>query len=112
MRKRVIFYDMNLLSDHTYPFSEDFVNDSPSLNSPETKQTLYFLIHSTLTERQKQILLLYYYKGLTLDQIGEQLGISRSTVCRTKQRGCYRLKRYLDTMYTLQKADLRCKERN
>ena len=52
-----------------------------------------------LTPRQRQMLELYYDQGMTMPQIAEQLGVSRSTVSRTLRRARDRLYRFL--RYTL-----------
>ena len=48
-----------------------------------------------LTPRQRQILTLYYDRGLTMAQIAGRLGVNRSTVCRTLHRARDRLYRHL-----------------
>ena len=48
-----------------------------------------------VTPRQRQTLLLYYGERLTMQQIGEELGVDKSTVCRTIKRGERRLRRCL-----------------
>lgn len=48
-----------------------------------------------LTPRQRQILSLYYDRGLTMAQIAGKLGLNRSTVCRTLHRARDRLYRCL-----------------
>ena len=44
---------------------------------------------------QRRALLLYYGEGLNMREIGEQLGLDKSTVSRTIQRGERRLRRCL-----------------
>ena len=48
-----------------------------------------------LTPRQRQILTLYYDRGLTMAQIARRLDVNRSTVCRTLHRAQERLYRHL-----------------
>ena len=48
-----------------------------------------------LTPRQKEILDLYYDRGLKMPQIARKLGINRSTVSRTVKRAKERLYRCL-----------------
>ena len=48
-----------------------------------------------LTERQRQMLELYYDQGLTMGQIALKLHLNRSTVSRTLQRAKDRLYRCL-----------------
>ncbi|WP_417044407.1 sigma-70 family RNA polymerase sigma factor [Dysosmobacter sp.] len=48
-----------------------------------------------LTPRQRQMVALYYDRGLTMTQIAGRLGVNRSTVSRTLRRARDRLYRYL-----------------
>ena len=48
-----------------------------------------------LTPRQRQILELYYERGLNTPQIARELGLNRSTVSRTLRRAKDRLYRFL-----------------
>lgn len=48
-----------------------------------------------LTPRQRQLLELYYDRGMTIPQIAEELGLNRSTVSRTLRRARDRLYRCL-----------------
>lgn len=48
-----------------------------------------------LTPRQRQIVALYYDRGLTIPEIAGELGVNRSTVSRTLQRAKARLRRFL-----------------
>ena len=52
-----------------------------------------------LTKRQREMVALYYDRGMTMPQIAERLGVSRSTVSRTLRRARDRLYRFL--RYTL-----------
>ena len=59
------------------------------------KRNLLRALHEDITPRQRQVLVLYYADGLNMRQIGEQLGVDKSTVSRTIKRGERRLKRCL-----------------
>ena len=52
-----------------------------------------------LTKRQREMVALYYDRGMTMPPIAERLGVSRSTVSRTLRRARDRLYRFL--RYTL-----------
>ena len=52
-------------------------------------------LREEVTPRQREVLALYYGEGLTLDQIGQRLGVARCTVSRTLKRGEDRLRRCL-----------------
>ena len=59
------------------------------------KKNLAIALREDVTARQQEILLLYYVQGLNMRQIGEELGITCSTVSRTIKRGEARLRRCL-----------------
>ena len=48
-----------------------------------------------VTAKQRQVLLLYYAEGLNMREIGERLGVDKSTISRTIKRGERRLQRCL-----------------
>ena len=52
-----------------------------------------------LTQRQREMVALYYDRGMTMPQIAQRLGVSRSTVSRTLRRARDKLYRFL--RYTL-----------
>lgn len=56
-----------------------------------------FIAHAinTMQEREKIVLTLYYYEGLTLSEIGEVLGVSASTVSRSHKKGALELRSLL-----------------
>jgi RNA polymerase sigma factor FliA len=62
---------------------EDTKVQSPS-DSVETEDTKRILIDSInrLPEREKMVITLYYYEGLTLAQIGQVLGVTESRICQ------------------------------
>ena len=51
------------------------------------KRNLVRCLNEDVTERQRTMLYMYYYEGLNQRQIGEQLGVDKSTVSRTIMRG-------------------------
>ena len=62
------------------------------LEGQETRGLLAAAINS-LSEREKIVVTLYYFEGLTLNEIGEILGVTESRVCQihTKAVGQLRL---------------------
>ena len=58
-------------------------------------ENLLCCIREDVTPRQREVLLLYYFRGMKQIEIAQQLGVARSTVSRTIQRGERRLKRCL-----------------
>lgn len=53
------------------------------------------VIQEELTPLQRQTLMDYYYRDMTLVQIARERGVNKSTVCRTLKRAQERLRRYL-----------------
>ena len=59
------------------------------------KRNLIRALQEDVPPRQRQTLLLYYSDGLNMREIGERLGVDKSTVSRTIKRGERRLRRCL-----------------
>ena len=59
------------------------------------KRNLIRCLKEDVTARQRQALLMYYAEGLNMREIGERLGVDKSTVSRTIKRGEKRLQRCL-----------------
>jgi len=62
-----------------------------SFEVEEMRQLLAESINS-MTEREKIVLTLYYYEGLTLAEIGEVLGVTESRVCQIHTKSVIRLR--------------------
>lgn len=61
------------------------------------KQALKTALRDELTDRQRECVTLYYFNGMTEEQTANELGITKSTVCRHLQkakRRLYRVVRY------------------
>ena len=58
-------------------------------------ENLMRCIREDVTPRQREVLLLYYFREMRQTEIAQQLGVARSTVSRTIRRGEQRLKRCL-----------------
>ena len=59
------------------------------------RRNLIRALQEDVTPHQRQALLLYYAEGLNMREIGEQLGVDKSTISRTIKRGERRLRRCL-----------------
>lgn len=59
------------------------------------KRNLVAALREDVTDKQRQALLLYYGEGLNMREIGERLGVDKSTVSRNLKRGERRLRRCL-----------------
>jgi RNA polymerase sigma factor for flagellar operon FliA len=67
------------------------IDPTSGVESQETRGLLAAAINS-LSEREKIVVTLYYFEGLTLAEIGEVLGVTESRVCQihTKAVGSLR----------------------
>lgn len=57
----------------------------------EYRRFLHRAIATQLTQRQRQILCLYYFDGCSMPEIAQQLGIHKSSVSRTIRTALDRL---------------------
>jgi RNA polymerase sigma factor (sigma-70 family) len=58
-------------------------------------QRVQRVIREELTDLQRETLLDYYFRRMSIPQIAAQRGVHKSTVCRTLHRAEDRLRRYL-----------------
>ena len=60
----------------------------------ETEETKYILAKAinTLPEREKIVVTLYYYEGLTLAEIGQVLGVTESRICQMHTKAVLQLR--------------------
>ena len=59
------------------------------------KRNLIRCLREDVTAKQRQVMLLYYAEGKNMREIGEVMGVDKSTVSRTIKRGERRLQRCL-----------------
>lgn len=75
---------------------EDKKSPSPQLNLEEKEQIEYLeKAIDLLNEKDRTVLSLYYYEGLTLKQIGNILSVSESRVCQLHTRAIMHLRKAL-----------------
>ena len=71
------------------------MEEDNSAQLSRVRRNLARALREELTDRQRQVVVLYYGHRLNTREIGEKLGVSRSTVARTIKRGEARLRRCL-----------------
>ena len=59
------------------------------------KRNLTHALRQDITQRQREYMMLYYGKGMSMEAIAQQCGVNKSTVSRTLKRGRQRLHRRL-----------------
>lgn len=64
---------------------------SPRPVAPTYSGMVRRVIENDLTDRQKEFVKDYFFKGFTLEEIGRKYGVSKSSVCRTVKRAKTRI---------------------
>lgn len=59
------------------------------------KRNLTHALRQDVTQRQREYMMLYYGKSMSMEAIARQCGVNKSTVSRTLKRGRQRLYRCL-----------------
>jgi RNA polymerase sigma factor (sigma-70 family) len=59
------------------------------------KRNLIRALQEEVTDKQREVMTLYYAEGMTMKEIAQQMGVDRSSVSRTIKRGENRLQRCL-----------------
>ena len=59
------------------------------------KRNLTHALRQDITQRQREYMMLYYGRGMSMEAIARELGVNKSTVSRTLKRGRQRLYRCL-----------------
>lgn len=59
------------------------------------QRALHDILEHDLTDRQRELLMLYYYEKRSEKEIAHQLGINKSTVSRTLDRAKSRIRKHL-----------------
>ena len=67
----------------------------PRLPREVQKKRLEQVIREELTQREREVLLACYYGGKTQAALSRELGVNKSTVCRTLKRAQTKLRRFL-----------------
>ena len=65
----------------------------------KVKCTMAKVIKNELTPRQREIIVLYYYKGFGVSEIADKLDLAPSTVSRTIKRARDRIYKFLKYYY-------------
>jgi len=74
------------------------------LNLFEGEETKYILAKAinTLAEREKIVVTLYYYEGLTLAEIGQVLGVTESRICQMHTKAVLQLRAKLSESHEVE----------
>jgi RNA polymerase sigma factor for flagellar operon FliA len=77
------------------------------INLFEGEETKYILAKAinTLPEREKIVVTLYYYEGLTLAEIGQVLGVTESRICQMHTKAVLQLRGKITDAHTDELAD-------
>ena len=90
-------YQMNDFGEMLASFHAYETDESPKTAEMRRQQKqrreeiLKGILKSELTLRQRQFMMMYYFENKTIPQIAAELGINKSTVCRSMQAACRRI---------------------
>lgn len=84
-------FSLEIFGDRV-PLNEFYSSGDNNKRVERMKKALLKAIDTELTDRQRQIVIEYYYNGLNVTRIAEIYGISKSTVSRHLSRARERLK--------------------
>jgi RNA polymerase sigma factor for flagellar operon FliA len=71
--------------------ADDGAGPMATFEVKETKEALIFAINQ-MGDREKTVLTLYYYEGLTLAEIGQILGVTESRICQIHTKAVLQLR--------------------
>lgn len=74
------------------------IDPSEAIEKKEIKELLIKAIQS-LPEKERKVIILYYYSGMTLKEIGELLGVTESRVSQLHSKAVSRLRSMLKGIY-------------
>lgn len=72
-----------------------FMAEDNSEQIGRLKRNLSRALRQDITKRQRQYMMLYYGRNMTMEEIAREVGVNKSTVSRTLKRGRQRLYRCL-----------------
>lgn len=64
----------------------------------ELQDMLWDMCELILSQRQKEVVYLYYWKNMTMEQIGKKIGIDKSNVSRNLQNSIEKLREHISTL--------------
>lgn len=91
---KTISYDQTFGMADLAVYSEMMADDNRE-QIGRLKRNLTHALRQDITPKQREYMYLYYGQGMSMDEIGKQFGVNKSTVSRTLKRGRQRLYRCL-----------------
>lgn len=88
---------------------QNFSSDAPSDEKYErelVRKAIRYVVNQELTPKQRQYVVMYYGERLSMPQIAERCGVSKSTVSRTVLRARKNIAERLKLYIKLRKNDL------
>lgn len=91
----VYLLSLDTTLEHVDVADNDGINPHQAIEKSEAIRNIRRLI-GELTDQEQTIIRMYYYQNRTLDEIGQELNLSRSWVCRMHARILQKLQRLHD----------------
>lgn len=103
---------LSLEDARKYLTQEDVATAAPN-NRVKVQAALRLLevgMRRALTQRQQDCVRLYYFEGMTMEAVGETLGIGKATVCRHLRRSREKLESFFELAGEIQEKQRSDKE--
>ncbi len=75
--------------------STPFEEEDYWLPDSDLRERVQRVIRQELTENQRTVLVDYYFRELTIPEIAKNMGLNKSSVCRTLHRAEERIRKFL-----------------
>ena len=90
----------NVITSYSIHYTKLYENSSENTNTNSeklkiAKKALKKVVEEQLSTRQKQVIVLYYYKKLDMPEIARLLSVNVSTISRTLKRARQNIIKYL-----------------
>ena len=80
-------------------FGESIKDTTDIVTDVELQEEICELLDDVLTERQKQVIKMYYWDGMTQEKIGKKLGVSRQAINETLSKSLELLRDVCSVQY-------------
>lgn len=82
MRTERIHITDNTINQISYDYFQRYKKTEDDFKRQMLKKILYKTIQCNLTERQRDCVLMYYFKNMKMKEIADSLGLDNSTISR------------------------------
>lgn len=93
MKNRIV--SLGQFEDNLFSYGQFTTKSDESEHKKSAEKAVIMAIYEELTDRQREVLLLYYFEGKTTIEIAKMLGVNKSSVSRLLSRAKMRIEKVL-----------------